>query len=304
VLALADARPESGLGHLARSSAVVTALRLHGVETHCLALGGETEIWFDGIAWVPDASAPARPDDVGAVLLDSYVQTETDHEALGPVACFFDGNRPAPSSAAQIVIAPAADPKPRSGWLSGLRYACLRPAFWGICGLEPAPAVTTVLVATGATDPDGISTRLLEATLEALPSASVRRIVGPGCEPSEQRGVADVNAPSDLRSELRRADLVVCLGGQTALEAACVGVPTLAVAINDNQDANVAHLAAAGAVEAAGLDGDLSACIRTLAGDAARRTLLGRSARQAIDGFGALRVAAEIESLLAPTRAS
>jgi spore coat polysaccharide biosynthesis predicted glycosyltransferase SpsG len=158
--------------------------------------------------------------------------------------------------------------------------------------------VAAVLVTTGATDPDGVSARLLEAVREGLPGTSVRRVRGPQCEPVKIDGIVEVDAPADLRNELRQTDLVVCLGGQTALEAACLGVPTLALAVNVNQQANVERLAAAGAVESATLDEDLAGHIRSLGRDPQRRARLSRSARRAVDGFGALRVAAEIERLL------
>jgi spore coat polysaccharide biosynthesis predicted glycosyltransferase SpsG len=90
--------------------------------------------------------------------------------------------------------------------------------------------------------------------------------------------------------------MVVCLAGQTALEAACLGVPAVVVAAVDNQRPNARHLAATGAAVAVDLDdGALAEAIAGLAGDRERRVRMARAARAAIDGFGALRVAAAIE---------
>ena len=86
---------------------------------------------------------------------------------------------------------------------------------------------------------------------------------------------------------------------QTALEAASLGGPTVAIAMVENQRANVERLEAVGAVEQGALDESLSGRLRRLASDFRRRTHLGRTAREAVDGFGALRVAGVLEDWLA-----
>jgi spore coat polysaccharide biosynthesis predicted glycosyltransferase SpsG len=111
-------------------------------------------------------------------------------------------------------------------------------------------------------------------------------------------GVEPVVAPPHLADEIRAAGMVVCLAGQTALEAACLGVPAVVVAAVDNQRPNARRLEATGAAVAVDLDGPLTEGIEALAGDRPRRAEMARAARAAVDGFGALRVAAAIDARL------
>jgi spore coat polysaccharide biosynthesis predicted glycosyltransferase SpsG len=66
----------------------------------------------------------------------------------------------------------------------------------------------------------------------------------------------------------------------------------------DNQRPNAGRLAAAGAAVAVDLDGPLAEAIGALAADRERRRAMSVAARAAVDGFGALRVAAAIDARL------
>jgi spore coat polysaccharide biosynthesis predicted glycosyltransferase SpsG len=98
---------------------------------------------------------------------------------------------------------------------------------------------------------------------------------------------------------LAACDLLLCLGGQTALEAASLGVPAIVIAAVDNQRANATHLDAIGAAVAGenSLDA-LTEGVARLACDFEHRRALSHRARRSVDGFGALRVAAALEELI------
>ena len=64
------ARPEDGLGHLSRCSAIAVALRARGISPRCLGLGARAPISRDGIEWAP---ADRVGDERGVVIFDSYV---------------------------------------------------------------------------------------------------------------------------------------------------------------------------------------------------------------------------------------
>jgi spore coat polysaccharide biosynthesis predicted glycosyltransferase SpsG len=289
LVAVADAMPTAGLGHLVRSSAVVVALRARGVAVECVANGAGEEAVVDGVCWVPGP----LPRGV-ALLVDSYVLDPADVE--GPCAWFDDG-RPAPP-AARVLISPARpdDGDPRR--LHGLQWSCLRPAFWGEPAVPVADAVDRVLVASGGGDPGGAAAKLSAAVRAALPRARLRVVVGPHGTTAPHEGVEPVVAPPHLAGEIRAAQLVVCLAGQTALEAVCLGVPAVVVAAVDNQRPNAERLAATGAAVAVDLDGPLAEAIGVLAADRGRRAKMSAAGRAAVDGFGALRVAAAIDARL------
>jgi spore coat polysaccharide biosynthesis predicted glycosyltransferase SpsG len=289
LVAVADAMPTAGLGHLGRSSAVVVALRSRGVTVECVGNGAVAEAVIDGVRWTPGDLPRGTP-----LLVDSYV---LDPAAIADPCAWFDDGRPAPE-AARVLIAPSRpdDGDPRR--LHGLEWSCLRPVFWGEPAVPVADAVERVLVASGGGDPGGAAARLSGAVRTALPRARVKLVVGPQSASAVPDGVEPVVAPPHLADEIRAAGMVVCLAGQTALEAACLGVPAVVVAAVDNQRPNAQRLAATGAAVAVDLDDDgtLVEAIATVAGDRERRVRMSGAARAAIDGFGALRVAAAIEA--------
>jgi spore coat polysaccharide biosynthesis predicted glycosyltransferase SpsG len=289
LVAVADAMPGAGLGHLTRSSAVVVALRARGVTVDCVAHGAQDERVVDGVRWPPGPLPRGVP-----LLVDSYTLDPASVE--DPCAWFDDGGDVPPR--AEVLISPAgeADGDPRR--LHGLAWSCVRPVFWGEPAVAVPATVDRVLVASGGGDPNGAAALLSAAVRAALPRARVKLVVGPLAPAAPPEGVEPVVAPPDLAGEIRAAGMVVCLAGQTALEAACLGVPSVVVAAVENQRPNADRLAAAGAAVSVGLDGPLAEEIAALAADRARREAMATAARAAVDGFGALRVAAVIDRRL------
>ena len=111
-------------------------------------------------------------------------------------------------------------------------------------------------------------------------------------------GVAVAVSPESLLDLLLAADLVVCAGGQTMLEAAAAGAPCIAVPLVENQVDQVRRLADAGGVRLAAR-GDVAGAVSELAGEYAARRALSERGQREVDGFGALRVAYAIAALVA-----
>jgi spore coat polysaccharide biosynthesis predicted glycosyltransferase SpsG len=289
LVAVADAMPTAGLGHLGRSSAVVVALRARGVTVECVANGAPEAVEVDGVRWTPGEPPRGVP-----LLVDTYV---LDPESFDAPCAWFDDGRAAPPNA-RVLIAPSRPDDGDQRRLHGLEWSCLRPVFWGEPAVPVPDTVERVLVASGGGDPGGAAAMLSAAVRAALPRARVRLVVGPQAKSAAPEGVEPVVAPPHLADEIRAAGMVVCLAGQTALEAACLGVPAVVVAAVDNQRPNARRLEATGAAVAVDLDGPLTEGIDELANDRPRRAEMARAARAAVDGFGALRVAAAIDARL------
>lgn len=134
--------------------------------------------------------------------------------------------------------------------LLGPSYALLRPEFADArteLG-ERASRVERVLVSFGGTDPTGETLKLLKQVMESGPAAQLHFDIVVG------RGNADLPELTDLVAGLPSADLHVqtqqiaklmaeadiCIGagGATTWERCCLGLPTLAVAVADNQVPN------------------------------------------------------------------
>jgi spore coat polysaccharide biosynthesis predicted glycosyltransferase SpsG len=282
----ADGGPGQGLGHLVRSSAVATALRARGIEAQAFALGAVEALEIDGVDWTPAAEPPAA----NLLVLDSYVVDPVSVDAV-QVVLMHDAAEASPDVA--LVVAPSDPSEPSDKRLSGLRFACLRPAFWGLPKRKLDGEIRRVLVTTGGGDPGGVARTLAETARDTLPDAAVRLVLGPHAEAEAPEGVEIVRA-NPLLGPLLEADLIISGGGQTMLEAAACGTPCVALVLAENQRTQATAMANTGAVLLTEMDG-LAEAIGRL--DLERRHALSERGQSLVDGYGALRVAFRIAEL-------
>ncbi len=184
--------------------------------------------------------------------------------------------------------------------LVGPRFAPVRPGF-SVSERRRAGEVSRVLVTTGSTNPGGSLERLCAACALSVPGAVLDVVVGSGSSFDEtslggSEGVVH-RGLSDLAPLMRRADLAVSAGGSTLYELACMGVPTVAVPVVENQEGNVRGFDWLGCGLASSLDSAPSVVARA-AGDRALRERLSVRGRSLVDGRGAKRIARALASLL------
>ncbi len=122
--------------------------------------------------------------------------------------------------------------------LLGPEYALLHPL------VPPRTELRRVLVFFGGVDPDNLTGQALEALMDpALAHLAVDVVLGrlsPHRQPVEQlvarRPGATLHGPlPSLAGLIARADLAIGAGGATTWERACLGLPSLVVAIAANQ---------------------------------------------------------------------
>jgi len=302
VVLIADAGERSGLGHLSRCGAVGVALRARGVGLVCFAVGRKRRLVRDGLQWKPVGGLGEVPVDAGhAVVLDSYgigPDEALRHFPGIPLAQFDDmGTARGPDltvDAAAVEEEPAVPDR-----LVGLRYAAVRPRFWGHPPRRLRARVERVLVTLGGGGRGEEAHAFAAAARAGAPGAEVRLVQGPHADLRSPRGVRVVQSPAGLWDELRAADLLVCAAGQTLLEGAVTGTPTVAVALVENQRRQARRVYEHGAalvLDASAL-AELPDTVALLAGDLERRTALSRSAQEAVDGHGALRIAFRVHDL-------
>ena len=280
-----DEGPSIGLGHRRRVESVEHELAAWGVETELLPIG--------------DATITAD-----VVLVDSYRVRADDRERVQAeiVIAIDDIER---DLAVDLVIDPhpGADEQAHTSpnrVLAGAAYAIVDPRVRAFAVVPPRRAPRRILVTTGAADADAFGAQVASALADAVADVQVRLVVGEWGNPGTDARVETLFAPDGLAAELAAADLVVTAGGVTMLEACCLGRPTVAFSIADNQSPALAGAAAAGAVLAA--DRATAAGVASrLAHDYEARMRLATSARALIDGRGSERVASAIASILQPS---
>jgi spore coat polysaccharide biosynthesis predicted glycosyltransferase SpsG len=283
--------PHAGLGHLSRSASLALALRDEGFEPRCFVHGTTSPAERYGIEWEPlEAAAPAGG---GVLVVDSYeldpAEAARRWSPRKLVAFHDQGELPE----AELVISSQPAAGEREGTLAGLQYACVGPDFWDAPVREPADRVSRILVSTGGGDTAATGATLAGEIATDMPGVKVGAVIA-GAELPD--GVERIEAPDSMAEALAAADLAVTAGGQTMLEAAALGIPTVAVPVAANQEGQARALADAGAVRMTTVGEALNEVGR-LAEDASARRSLSEAARAAVDGKGARRVAGEVASL-------
>lgn len=197
---------------------------------------------------------------------------------------------------------------PRCSLLVGTRYALLRPAFAKLReealsrrrGLERP---SRLLVAFGLTDLGGISSMFVDRALAA--GVDCRMDVVVGSEAQSRLELAELTAERpnlhlhvdsrEMEHLIASADLAVGAAGVSSLERCCLGLPTVVLALAENQRLVARNLDRAGAafyVES--LEEAVSAAANLIEDPATLRRM-SEAASLLVDGRGAERVSAAMD---------
>ena len=189
--------------------------------------------------------------------------------------------------------------------LIGAHYALVRPAF-AQARARVAPvrrSVERVFVSFGLGDVDGVCGRAVAAMRPRLPGACLDVAIGSGAQSlaflrtmaaQDERLALHVDA-TDVAELMLAADLGVGAGGSATWERCCLGLPSVTVAVADNQRPVVRALAHDGVVLAADLadadwETELVGNVERLC-DPATRSALREASMAVCDGRGAERAA-------------
>lgn len=331
-----DASPQTGLGHFMRCFALAQYWRDTGHEVTFVgrfapALG--TRLAAEGIANARvEARHPDRADLLATldlvpngalVVLDGYRFDFEYQEALGcgRTLLVIDDTGHLPAYAGSVLlnanidaeqIAYARAPQRR---LLGPDYALVRRRFRTLREtLEPrSGSARKLLISLGGADAANYTLKVLAALLHAdVEIERVRVIVGPL---NPHRAALDaftdtyawidlIDDPADMAEQLGWADAVIASAGSIFFELAVLGLPSVLLAVADNQLA-VGHAAAR--LGAAAFAGDareldsraLGAVLTSTLGDEWRMRELAANAVKLVDGNGAARVR---DALLEPVQ--
>ncbi|MFJ7210835.1 PseG/SpsG family protein [Amycolatopsis sp. NPDC098790] len=316
LLLRADASPSIGAGHVARMVAYAERAVARGWS---VAFSGSV----DGVGWLASrfdelgvTRVPFDASGFDAVVVDHYGLGDLRGEvnASGALLVSIEddvfGRRPA-----DIVVdsgfAPASRPDDGSDvLLRGIAYAPLRDVVRST-RRTPAGPPPHVTVALGGGDQWAPTVGLLLRALRdtELPFAADVLVRGEPAVPVLRPGQSvRVAAPSPALLELfATTDVAVSAAGVTFVELCCLGVPTAAVRLVDNQEPGYRAALdlglAAGLGPAESLSARLpavTAVLRSLLSDAALRERLSATASSTVDGRGVDRVLDRIEDRICP----
>ena len=198
--------------------------------------------------------------------------------------------------------------------LLGPRFAMLREEF-SVPAIEIKPVARRVLVNFGGFD----AARQTHHAMRALADFSELEVdfVAGADNPAwtEMQALAETRPNwrlhsfvSDFHRRMTDADLFIGAGGGTSWERAALGLPTICIAVSNNQQANGEVMAAAGAHVFMGAREQVSVeqlrdAIGFVVDNFYLRQSLAERSRQLVDGRGALRVAAALAGAVLKLRA-
>ncbi|WP_166222450.1 UDP-2,4-diacetamido-2,4,6-trideoxy-beta-L-altropyranose hydrolase [Pseudomonas atagonensis] len=197
--------------------------------------------------------------------------------------------------------------------LLGPRYAMLREEF--ICpAIEIKQKASRVLVNFGGFDA-ACQTHHAMLALADFAELEVDFVAGADNPAWAQMQALAENRPhwrlhsfvSDFHQRMTEADLFIGAGGGTSWERAAMGLPTICIAVSNNQQANGEVMAAAGAHVFMGARAhvtveQLRQAIGLVVDNVYLRRSLAERSRQLVDGRGAQRVAAALAGAVLKVR--
>ncbi len=318
-----DATPDGGVGHLVRAVSVADAARDAGHEV-VVAGAIRSELAQQLLADAGIEAVPAGDDlgilaaEVGATVVhvddyavgpDAIEQVHASGALLSSMEDSSFGRRPA-DIAVDSTIGAERTQRPRDGSgavLRGIRYAPMRAAVRAARAQReasrPVGPAASILVVMGGTDATGAAGTIAAVCTAARGAGDVTVIARASAWDDVRAAAGDevrLEEPSPaFLDRARDADLVVSAAGTTAWELACIGVPSLLVAVVANQVAGYEAALSTGIAHGLGTLDEVRAdpAAATARVEEALRDLReGRSwaaaGRDAVDGLGASRIVA------------
>jgi len=323
IFILTEGSRDAGFGHLSRCTALYQAFEAKGLQPRILVSGDDSvkamlentrhEI-FD---WRTDHERLfSITTGADILVVDSYLagpELYGDLAARARVPVFIDDNLrldyPEGIVVNGTVFAERFDYPRRDGavYLLGSRYAMLRKEFRDVPEKKTRSEVDTVMITCGGDDTVGVTPKILGLLNGVIPELTKKVIVGSGFRNIERiedlrDGKTEMIYSPDaegMKRVMLESDIAVSAGGQTLYELARVGVPTISIAVADNQMKNVQGWQEAGFAEYAGWWSDegalenMAACLKGLMRDVERRERMAESGRRLVDGRGTERIVRE-----------
>jgi UDP-2,4-diacetamido-2,4,6-trideoxy-beta-L-altropyranose hydrolase len=327
VCILTEGSKDIGFGHIARCTAIYQALQERAVQPTFIISGDESarqqfkgsdisSISFD---WLNDTERLfSYIEDGDIVFVDSYLADYNLYEKISKTAetvVYFDDEMrmdyPDGFVVNGAILAEKMSyPERKSGaYLLGAKYTPLRKEFWDVPAKQTRDILKTVIITFGGTDICNLTPRILKLLVDAYPQLNKKVVIGKGFRnTSEIESVKDHNTDfvyypdaAEMKNVMLESDIAISAGGQTLYELARVGVPAIAVAVADNQSANVMGWQEVGFAEYAGGGADRELPEKIFRNieqlkDKAIREHKSKLGRKIIDGTGSARIVERVLS--------
>lgn len=261
---ITEGNKETGLGHLTRCISLYQAFEERNIIPKIYLNGDSTAFPFledinhEFIDWLNNQDELFKKiKNSDAIIVDSYLAPKEFYETISrstPIPLYLDDNVRLDYPLGIILNgAINAESLPYKKTLSneyllGTKYLPIRKEFWEIVDRPLRLDIQNILLTFGGTDKLNLTTRILRLLTRNHPTLKKRIIVTNSfdhisqIEEAKDANTEIINTPSasELLKIMYETDLAICAGGQTLNELARVGIPTIAIAVADNQKSQLA----------------------------------------------------------------
>ena len=320
VLIATEGSNQLGIGHVIRCMSLYQAFEDEGIQAEIIMYGDDAAISIVRKAthiishWIDDTKSlyeKARHADI--VIIDSTLAPFKIYKSISSltkVTVYFDDNKridyPKGIVINRTIHAELFDYKKKSDnvYLFGLKYLPLTKAFWYVPNKRISKQIQNMMISFGGSDPREMTPKVLKYINKKYPRMHKMIVIGKAFENVSQiKKLADSNSKlyyfptgESIKNIMLKADIAISAGGQTLYELARIGVPTVGVAVVDNQLNNIKGLEKVKFLEFAGWWNDknimssLTEKIDVLSDYKVRKekSIIGRSL---VDGYGSVRIA-------------
>lgn len=276
VFILTEGGRNTGLGHITRCTSIYQAFEEVGIRPELIVNGDETVHDFVKdknckiFDWLNNRETLfALVGDTDIIFIDSYLADYDVYEKISSIAgtgVYFDDNIRIEYPRGFVIngaVFAEQMPYPQRKditYLLGTQYTPVRKEFWDVPAKPIRNNVEIIMMTFGGMDVHNLTPKVLKLLQDTYPRLFKKVIVG-----SSFRNVAEIERLKDKNTELiyrlgatemkkvmLESDIAISAGGQTLYELARIGVPTVAVAVADNQADNICGWQKAGFAEYVG----------------------------------------------------
>ncbi len=263
VLIMTEGGKTKGFGHIARCIALYQAFEEKGISPEMFINCDETAndllrgTKYKNVNWLADDTEVLNiASNKDIVIIDSYTADEDFYEKISKLTrtpVYLDDNKRINYPRGLVVnggiCAEEIDYPQKEGiaYLLGPKYIPIRRTFWQVQDKAIKTEIKNVMITFGGDDSANLTPGILHVLNENYPELIKNVVIGKGfknidqIERAKTENTVLIYFPDaeDIKKTMFESDLALSAAGQTLYELARIGVPTIAVAVADNQLNNV-----------------------------------------------------------------
>lgn len=269
IIILTEGGKDTGFGHVARCSSIYQAFEYYNIFPEFIVNGDESikSIVPDIDVEIVDWRNKSFKADI--VVVDSYLVDLTKYAEISKnssLGVYVDDNNRL-NYPKGIVVNGTLDTADMGYserediiYLVGNEFIPLRKDFWDIQKLKINDSIKNILITMGGNDLRNLTPKILELLNDNFPEVNKKVIIADSFKNTQEieslknEHVELIYSPNsyEIINAMSSVDLAISASGQTLYELACIGVPTVAVGIIDNQKNNIKNWINQGFIEYAG----------------------------------------------------